>query len=64
VFSAKGRTVEIIAQRRFEFAPDVEATVHQVYVELPREVEDREDRLIPLVEDWAKNGNRRAPQVP
>ena len=42
---------EIIAQRRFEFAPDVEATVHQVYVELPREVEDREDRLIPLVED-------------
>ena len=48
-------SVEIIAERRFEFAPDVEATLHQVYVELPQEVEDREGRLTRLTEDWAED---------
>ena len=54
-------SVEIIAERRFEFAPEVEATVHQVYVELPQGAEGQEDRLIPLVEDWAEDaiGERR-----
>ena len=46
-------SVEIIAERRFEFASEVEATVHQVRIELPREAEGHEDRLIPLVEYWA-----------
>ena len=58
---AELHSVEIIAERRFEFAPEVEATVHQVHVELPRDAEGQEDRLIPLVEDWAADaiGERR-----
>lgn len=54
-------SVEIIAERRYEFAPDVEATVHQVHVELPRRAEGQENRLIPLIEDWAEDaiGERR-----
>lgn len=54
-------SVEIVAERRYEFAPDVEATVHQVHVELPRTAGGDEDRLIPLVEGWAEDavGERR-----
>jgi hypothetical protein len=39
----------------------VEATVHQVYVEVPQTAVGREDRLISLVEDWAEDaiGERR-----
>jgi flagellar biosynthesis/type III secretory pathway protein FliH len=54
-------SVEIVAERRFEFASDVEATVHQVYVELPRAAERQEQRLSALVEEWAEDviGKRR-----
>jgi hypothetical protein len=54
-------SVEIVAERRFEFASDVEATVHQVYVELPRAAEGQEQRLRALVEEWAEDaiGERR-----
>jgi hypothetical protein len=49
--------VEIVAERR----SDVEATVHQVYVEVPQTAVGREERLISLVEDWAADaiGERR-----
>jgi hypothetical protein len=46
--------VEVVAEQRFEFASDVEATVHQVYVELPSAAEGREARLVAIVEDWAQ----------
>lgn len=54
-------SVEIVAERRYEFAADVEATVHQVLIELPQRAEGQKDRLIPLVEDWAEDaiGERR-----
>jgi hypothetical protein len=54
-------SVEIVAERRYEVDPDVEATVHQVYVEVPQTAVGREDRLISLVEDWAEDaiGERR-----
>jgi hypothetical protein len=48
-------SVEIVAERRYEIAPDSEATVHQVYVELPQAAEGQEERLIALVEDWAED---------
>jgi hypothetical protein len=53
--------VEIVAEQRFEFAADVEATVHQVYVKLPPDAVGREKRLMSLVEDWAEDaiGERR-----
>ena len=53
--------VEIVAERRYEVDTDVEATVHQVYVEVPQTAVGREDRLISLVEDWAADaiGERR-----
>lgn len=51
----------IVSEQRFEFAPDVEATVHQVYVELPAGTGADEDRLVSLVEEWAADaiGERR-----
>ena len=54
-------SVEIVAEQRFEFASDVEATVHQVYVELPQSAEGREQELATLVEAWAEDsiGERR-----
>lgn len=54
-------SVEIVAERRFEFATDTEATVHQVYVELPRAAENHEERLASLVAEWAEGaiGERR-----
>jgi len=48
-------SVEIIPEQRFEFASDVEATVHQVYVELPSSAEGREARLVEIVEAWAED---------
>jgi gamma-glutamylcyclotransferase (GGCT)/AIG2-like uncharacterized protein YtfP len=48
-------TVEIVAERRFEFASDVEATVHQVYVELPLGAKALEDRLVAIVHAWAED---------
>ena len=54
-------SVEVVAERRYEIAPDIEATVHQVYIELPQAAEGQEERLISLVEDWAEDaiGERR-----
>ena len=54
-------SVEIVAERRYEVDSDVEATVHQVYVEVPQTAVGREERLISLVEDWAADaiGERR-----
>jgi hypothetical protein len=55
-------SVEIVAERRYEVASDVEATVHQVYIEVPQTAMGQEDRLISLVENWAEDaiGERRA----
>ena len=47
-------SVEIVSEQRFEFASDVEATVHQVYVELPSSAEGREASLMEIVERWAR----------
>jgi len=55
-------SVEIVAERRYEVAADVEATVHQVYVEVPHTAVGQEDRLISLVEDWAEERGGRAPK--
>ena len=48
-------SVEIVAERRYEVAADVEATVHQVYVEVPQTAVGQEERLISLVEGWAED---------
>jgi hypothetical protein len=54
-------TVEIVSEQRFAFASDVEATVHQVYVELPSGAEGRENELLNVLQDWAEEtiGERR-----
>ena len=46
-------SIEIISERRYEVAADVEATVHQVRVVLPPNAGGREDELTPIVSDWA-----------
>jgi hypothetical protein len=48
------RSVEIIAERRFEFDHEVEATIHQVRVLLPQGADDRTVELSARVEDWAR----------
>lgn len=53
--------VEIVAERRYEFDREVEATVHQVRIRLPASVDGGESELIPLVYEWANDciGERR-----
>jgi hypothetical protein len=46
-------SVEIVAERRYEFDADVEATVHQVRVVVPPSDDGREDELLPILADWA-----------
>jgi hypothetical protein len=46
-------SIEIISERRYEVAADVEATVHQVRVVLPPNADGREAELTPIVSDWA-----------
>ena len=52
--SARVDTFSIVAEQRYEFAGDVEATVHQVKIEVenPIDVEFR-GRLVEIVERWA-----------
>jgi hypothetical protein len=46
-------SVEIICEQRFEFDAEVEATIHQVRIELPRSAVGHEEFLMELVESWA-----------
>ena len=52
--SARVDAFSVVAEQRYEFAGDVEATVHQVRIEVekPIDVEFR-GRLIEIVERWA-----------
>jgi hypothetical protein len=54
-------SVEIVAERHYEFDAEVEATVHQVRVVVPPSDDGREEELIPLIADWAHDaiGERR-----
>jgi hypothetical protein len=47
-------SIEIIAERRFEFDHEVEATIHQVRVLLPRSADGRTEELSARVESWAR----------
>jgi hypothetical protein len=47
-------SLEIIAERRFEFDRDAEATIHQVRVVLPGGADERTEELCARVEDWAR----------
>jgi hypothetical protein len=48
-------SIEIIAERRFEFDHEVEATIHQVRVLLPRSADGRTTgELSARVESWAR----------
>ena len=47
-------SVEIIAERRFEFDHDIEATIHQVRVLLPPSADGRAGELSARVESWAR----------
>jgi hypothetical protein len=47
-------SLEIVAERRFEFDHEVEATIHQVRVVLPRSADGRLAELSARVEDWAR----------
>ena len=51
---ARVETFSIVAEQRYEFAGDVEATVHQVRIEVedPIDVELR-GRLLEIAERWA-----------
>jgi hypothetical protein len=53
--------LEIVSEQRYEFEVDMEATVHQVRVLLPSSAGDREQQLLPIVEEWARDaiGERR-----
>lgn len=46
-------SAEIVCEQRFEFDEDVEATVHQVWVQLPEEAEARLGHFRTLIEGWA-----------
>ena len=46
-------SVEIVAERRYEFDAGVEATVHQVRIVVPRAADGLERDLTPIVSDWA-----------
>ena len=52
--SARVDTFSIVSEQRYEFAGDVEATVHQVKIEVenPIDVELR-GRLVEIAERWA-----------
>ena len=52
--NARVDVFSIVAEQRYEFAGDVEATVHQVKIEVekPIDVEFR-GRLIEIIERWA-----------
>ena len=52
--SSRVDAFSIVSEQRYEFAGDVEATVHQVKIEVekPIEVEFR-GRLVEIVERWA-----------
>lgn len=51
---ARVDTFSVVAEQRYEFAGEVEATVHQVKIEIenPIDVEFR-GRLLEIVERWA-----------
>jgi hypothetical protein len=48
-------SVEIIAERRYEFDAEMEATVNVVRVVLPPMDDDGERFLLPVVFDWAQD---------
>ena len=52
--NARVDAFSIVAEQRYEFAGDVEATVHQVRIEVekPIDVEFR-GRLVEIIERWA-----------
>lgn len=54
-------SVEVLREQRHEFDREVEATVYQVRVGLPREAEARVGHFASLVEGWAADciGERR-----
>jgi hypothetical protein len=45
--------VEIVAEHRYEFDREMEATVHQLRIRLPRAAEGHEAELCDLVREWA-----------
>jgi hypothetical protein len=47
--------VEVIAEQRYEFDRDTEATVYQLRVELPAEAVSRREDLLEQVEAWARD---------
>lgn len=46
-------SAEIVCEQRYEFDEDVEATVHQVWIQLPREAEPRLGHFRSVIEGWA-----------
>ena len=46
-------SAEIVCEQRYEFDEYVEATVHQVWVQLPREAEPRLGHFRTVIEGWA-----------
>jgi hypothetical protein len=46
-------SAEIVCEQRYEFDEDVEATVHQVWIQLPREAEQRLGHFRSVIEGWA-----------
>jgi hypothetical protein len=46
-------SAEIVCEQRYEFDEDTEATVYQVWIELPTDAEPRLGHFRRLIEDWA-----------
>lgn len=47
-------TFSVVSEQRYEFAGDVEATVHQVRIEVERPIDvEFRGRLLEIVERWA-----------
>lgn len=52
--SARVDTFSIVAEHRYEFAGDVEATVHQVKIEVENQIDvELRGRLVEIAERWA-----------
>jgi hypothetical protein len=47
--------VEIICERRYEFAREIEATVYRVRIEVPAGSENKAGDLREIVGDWARD---------
>jgi hypothetical protein len=47
--------ISIVSEERHQIAPGVEASVHQVRIELPETADGLEERVLDVAERWARD---------